>query len=177
MDFMFSRMFWGVVVMLLGLSIILNAVFKIHFPLFKTILALFLIYVGMKMLYGAIRPGYRNHEQSAVFGGSSFQPESIKDGEKFETVFGSQRIDLRNVQLQPGITAIDVDCVFGSQMIYIPSGVNIRVKGSSVFGSVKFPNGDQLSFGDRNFDEGRETDWPTLMIDADCVFGSITISR
>jgi predicted membrane protein len=177
MDFMFSKIFWGFVVIVLGISIILNAVFKVHFPFFKTILALFLIYVGVKILFGAFRPGYRTGEKEAVFSESSFNPVTLKDGEKFETVFGSQRVDLRNVTLSPGITAIDVNCVFGSQMILLPSGVNIRVRGSSVFGSIKFPNGDQLSFGDRKFDEGREAALPTLMIDSDCVFGSINISR
>ncbi len=52
MGFLASGVFWGSVIILFGISIILNSVFGISIPVFKIVLALILIYFGISILAG-----------------------------------------------------------------------------------------------------------------------------
>ena len=47
-----SGVFIGVLFLLIGISILLKVFFHIHFPVFRTLLAIFVIYLGIKMLIG-----------------------------------------------------------------------------------------------------------------------------
>lgn len=58
MEAMFaSKLFWGALVIIAGILIILGGVFKINIPIFRTLFALFLIYIGVHMLMGSFRNG------------------------------------------------------------------------------------------------------------------------
>ena len=47
MDFFFGGLFWGVLLILIGIGIILKVFFDINIPIFRTALALLLIYLGV----------------------------------------------------------------------------------------------------------------------------------
>ena len=51
MCFLFGGVFWGIVLVLLGLSIIVRIVFNIHFPFFRILFALIIIYFGLKAAF------------------------------------------------------------------------------------------------------------------------------
>lgn len=52
MNFLSSGLFWGLILVLLGLSVILKSVFHINIPLIKILLAILLIYWGITLLIG-----------------------------------------------------------------------------------------------------------------------------
>jgi predicted membrane protein len=176
MDFMFTKMFWGVLIMLLGLYVILNSVFKIQFPLFKVLLAFFLIFIGFRMLFSVFSGNSSTHkmEGHAIFSDSNQKIGELVNNSKYETVFGSQKIDLRETMIPETKSQISFSCVFGYQEVSLPKNANIRVKASAVFGSVNLPNGGKVSFGDYTYTNAKNELAPTLEIDADCVFGNIT---
>ena len=64
MEFLASGVFWGSVIILFGVSIILNAVFGISIPVFRVVLALILIYFGIKILAGG---AFHNDKKDAIF--------------------------------------------------------------------------------------------------------------
>lgn len=173
---MFTKMFWGVLIMLLGLYVILNSVFKIHFPLFKLLFACILIFIGFRMLFSIFSGNSNTHkmEGHAIFSDSQQKIATLVNDSKYETVFGSQKIDLRESVLPETRAQISFSCVFGSQVVRLPKNANIRVKASAVFGSVNLPNGGKVSFGDYTYTNAKNELAPTLEIDADCVFGNIT---
>lgn len=176
MDFMFTKLFWGVLIMLLGLYVILNSVFKIQFPLFKVILACFLIFIGFRMLFSIFNGNTATSklEGHALFSDSQQKVAELVDNSKYETIFGSQKIDLRESTFATTKSQISFSCFFGSQVVKLPKKANIRVKASAVFGSVNLPNGGKVSFGDYTYTNAKNELAPTLEIDADCVFGNIT---
>jgi predicted membrane protein len=174
MDFFFTRTFWGLLVMLIGVSIIVNGVFKINFPVFKVLLALFFLYMGFNILYGTFR-GSQANRNSVVFGESKVEPDQMGTFEKYDVVFSEQKIDLRNSTFQSDQSTIKLNCVFGSQKVYLPKGYKLNVKGSSVFGSIQFPDGSNVSFGDNIYKENEQSSLPTIKVDASVVFGEIQI--
>ena len=46
-------LFIGILIILLGLSIIINVIFHIHIPIFKILFGLFLIFIGLKIIFGS----------------------------------------------------------------------------------------------------------------------------
>jgi predicted membrane protein len=176
MDFMFTKMFWGVLIMLLGLYVVLNSVFKIHFPLFKLLLACALIFVGFRMLFSIFSGNSTssNAASHAIFSDSQQKVAELINNTEYETVFGKQKIDLREATFPTNKSQINFSCVFGSQIVKLPKNANVRVKASAVFGSVNLPNGGKVSFGDYTYTNAENTLAPTIEISADCVFGNIT---
>jgi len=51
--------------------------------------------------------------------------------------FGSAVIDFSDAILAPGLTVVDVSCVFGSVVIVIPDGLQIEVAASALLGAVE----------------------------------------
>jgi predicted membrane protein len=176
MEILSSRVFWGAVIILLGLSIILNAVFRINFPFLKVLFSLIIIYIGFSLLLGSFgRKGVRfsGNETSSVFGNAHILVDEANLARKYSTVFGSQVIDL--TELNPTSDQnISFDAVFGSQRVIVPKRQKVRIKGSSAFGSVRLPSGGDVVFGDQIYThEGDSGSTYTLHIDGDAVFGSI----
>mgnify|MGYP003990967287 FL=1 len=60
MPFLFSGLFWGVMLVLFGASMILRAVFNLDIPIFRIIFALVIIYFGVKLLLG--RQSFKSDE-------------------------------------------------------------------------------------------------------------------
>ena len=52
MGFVFSEVFWGIFLIIIGLIIVVKVVFGINIPLMRIILALLLIYIGVSYLTG-----------------------------------------------------------------------------------------------------------------------------
>ncbi len=176
MDILFSRVFWGVIVLLIGLSIILGAFFKINFPFFRVVISLILIYFGFQMLIGAFtnRGSWGSNDSVAVFSGAQHAPNNEDLRREYSAIFGSQIINLSQLRLNEDHN-VEVNAIFGSAKIMVSKQQPFRIKGSAAFGSVKMPNGGETVFGDQNM-SNTEGDAPgTLWIDANAVFGGVEI--
>ena len=47
-----AGVFWGALLIVIGLTLIIRFVFNVDFPVFRVILALFIIYIGLRILIG-----------------------------------------------------------------------------------------------------------------------------
>jgi len=172
MGFLTSGVFWGVVLILLGLSVVVKAVFHIDIPLFRILFALVVIYLGVRVLvggFGGIRSGH-----SVVFGESDMRPaEGVND---YKVVFGQGALDLSGEAAPASVRRLEFKTVFGSGRLILPRDVPVRVKVSAAFGNARFPNGGNVAFGDHVYQsdawsEGR----PGFEIEATVVFGELVI--
>lgn len=127
MNFLFGPAFWGILICLFGLSLILNE-FHLHIPLVKIFIAIIIIMFGVKLLVGgscSIRTsGIRT---SSHLGGSA----------EYSAVFSSQTIDLTN--LSPDSKPLDINAVFGTAYVELPDDIDFEFEPTSVFGSVELP--------------------------------------
>lgn len=178
MDFLFSRLFWGGVIILFGLSIILNAVFKINIPLFKIIFALVIIYFGVSMLVGSFKGKNNGDKATDVFSSSTIKADASSLSNEYSVVFGSQVVDLTDITDGADKT-VEVSTVFGSQKVYINENTKVRVKANSVFGSITLPDNNSVSFGDYTYNQQPESTLSAgiLFIEANAVFGDIKVYK
>jgi predicted membrane protein len=170
------KVFWGVVIVFIGLYMIFNGLFKFNFPVFKIILSVVIIYFGFKLLFGSFgknnfdKPG----EYNAVFSSRNFNVSNISENSEFNIVFGNSRIDLRNTGFNKSDLDLEINSVFGNTTVFLPKTVDCKIKGSAVFGSVITPDGSMASFGDTKYlnEQNHST---KLNIEANAVFGRVEL--
>jgi cell wall-active antibiotic response 4TMS protein YvqF len=167
---------WGILLVLVGFGLIIKVVFNVDFPLFKIIFALFIIYLGLKLLFGSfnIDFNFRGNANDVIFAESVFF--DIDDREEYNIVFGKGVFDLRDYNLLPGKNKLKVNTLFAGTKIILPKDISVRIKAESVFGNSSLPDGSNTGFGStyytsENFDESKDH----LVIYTDVVFGGVDI--
>ncbi len=132
--FIFSRAFWGIVVILIGLSIVLNAIFKINLPIFKILIALFFIYIGVRMLMG-VGGVNQSIKTKSVFSQQKIEIKNLEN-KSFKAVFSDQTLDLSHIKLSSS-DAIEVDAVFSSVELILPAEAKVVLMPENVMSSIK----------------------------------------
>jgi hypothetical protein len=166
----FSGIFWGVVLILLGIGVIVNITLKTRIPFFRIFFAILLIYIGISALIGPRwRPHHRRWERRSrvlVTGPS----------EKHDILFGDGEIDLTGIQVSGQTVRAEVDVVFGRGLVRLNPDVPTRVEVSSAFAEAKLPDGSRIAMGDHVWrSPGLDESKPHLAVEADVVFGSMEI--
>lgn len=171
-----AGIFWGLLLILIGIGIVIRVVFNVHFPIVKFIIAFFFIFIGIRMLIGNFNTwDNRGDDHTTVFSESKIEGVEEKFKE-YNVIFGSSEIDLRNVDLSNGSKEIEINTVFGETEIKIDQSTPIRIKAEAVFASAKLPNGNAASFGTATYEsENFEKDTNHIYIKSDVVFGNFVV--
>lgn len=173
MGFLFSGLFWGLVVVLAGLSIILNVAFNVKIPFFRILFGLVLIYIGLSLVIGT-RLRVRT-QRTTVFDDRTM--EVTKAGE-YNVIFSRSTVDLSGITLKPGRNKVEVNTVFGSGTLVLDPKVPTRLHVSAAFAGARLPDGNVISFGDYNWKSDSLSDTvPHLDIEASVVFGGLEVKN
>ena len=171
MNWLCSGTFWGVVLVIWGLSVILNAVFHLNIPVFRIILGLVIIYVGLRMLLGwSFSPGRNSAAMTSVtFNGT-------EPGKDYSVAFGSAVVDLTKVELDKPDTTATVNVSFGNATIKVDPKACVRVEATSAFGAAVMPDGNSSAFGDTVWESHpRKANEKRLIVKAHVVFGRLEV--
>ncbi len=131
-------LFWGLFLLAMGTSIIVNVIFGISIPVLKIFIAGFLIYLGVKMLMPAsYKKEWRcfyscNNNKCAL-------EESI-DGDRYTVRFGTSTLDLNSLATITEEKTVSVNTQFANVTVLLPAQVPVRVKSNISFGSVQLPS-------------------------------------
>lgn len=175
MGFLSSGVFWGAVVILLGLSIILKEVFHIHIPVFRVLLGVFLLYLGARIIAGGFGRNWGSGD-SAVFGNAHMKYDS--DKRDYSIVFGSGTIDLTNVRSVIENRKIEVNVVFGNGMVRINDSIPLVIKSSTAFGATIMPNNNSAAFGETRYTSPSYVEGqPHLTLETNAVFGKVEVVK
>jgi len=172
-----SSLFWGVILIIIGLSLVVKVVFNIDFPIFKIVVAFIFIYIGLKIMLGGnfrFFHDYRN-KTDVVFGETKFN--KADHGTEYNVVFSKGNFDFRDVELKPeGPTRININTVFGDAEVIIKRDMPVQIKVDAAFSGAHLPNGNTTSFGSTIYSsDSLDTSKPYLEIDADVVFGGLHV--
>lgn len=171
-----AGMFWGILLILIGLGIVIRVVFNIDFPIVKFIIAFFFIFLGIKILLGNFNFWHARHDENTTMFGERRIEGLDAEHKEYNVIFGSNVIDLRDIDLSQGSKEVEIAVIFGSSDIKINEKTPVKIKAESVFGSAQMPNGNTASFGSTQYKtESFSKDTNYLYIKADVVFGGIQI--
>ena len=172
MGFVFSGVFWGVILILLGVSIVLNVVFGVKIPLFRIVFALVLIYLGIRMLTGL--PFWRKTPNAAVFEDKRIEAAGASD--RYDVVFGKGVIDLTKLEVKDRPVKIEATTAFGSSVIIIDPAVSAKIKVTSAFAGARMPDGNVIVFGEYTYKTpGLKNAANYVLLEATVVFGGMEI--
>ncbi|MBN2812589.1 MAG: hypothetical protein JXQ80_00860 [Bacteroidales bacterium] len=168
-------LFWGVLLILIGLAAIFKVLFDVN--IFGVLFALFLIFVGVSMLMG--KPWMfkiNRDEKQTMFEDRTvtIQPE---DNSEYNVIFGRTVYDFRNIQFTDNEPIrVKINTVFGNSVIRINPNTPVRIKSDAVFAGASMPDGNTVAFGSIQY----ATDTASralnqLIIDAPVVFGALQV--
>jgi hypothetical protein len=165
--------FWGVLLIALGVWFIVRRYVPVHIPAIRIIVAVLLVYVGIRVL---VHGPFVHDRNTMVFGQSTmqFSPDHGKD---YNVIFSTSTVDLSGVTLSGSPVRTQVNVVFGNATLRLNPSVPARVSMSSAFGTVEAPNGRSVAFGDTVYTTASYKDGaPALEVHATAVFGRLLIT-
>ena len=168
----------GVLVVLLGISILARVVFNVEIPLFRTAVALIILFIGVRIIVGAWWPAkdVRAGEGSAVFAGQVFTPTETADTHlKYSVVFGTGTVDLTHLTAEGPTRSVQVDTIFGQSLIEVDPSIPYRVEASSAFGEARLPDRQAAVFGSATYQPTDQAAPPHLVVKVTVVFGQATV--
>ena len=171
MSFISTGIFWGVVIILFGLSILLREVFHVHIPFVKILFGVILVYLGVRMIAGGL---WRKTNNTAVFGDAAMQYDDRHDD--YDIIFGSGTIDLFKMETPAQNKKVEVSVVFGNGTLIINDSIPMKIEMNSVFGSSVLEDKRINAFGKTyNKTSAYKEGQPYVMLETNVVFGRLTI--
>ncbi|MGO9412682.1 MAG: hypothetical protein ACLQCB_18290 [Spirochaetia bacterium] len=162
--------FWGVLLIAVGVWFILRRFVPFHVPVVRLIVAVLFVYVGIRVLVGG---PFMNRPQPFL---ESHQRYTAGWDRDYNIIFGSGDVDLTDVRLGAGDLRTHVNVVFGSGVLKIDPALPVRIDMSAAFGTVEGPDGRSVSFGDTVYTSPSYKDGaPALVVQAAAVFGKLVV--
>jgi hypothetical protein len=167
--------FWGLVLILIGLSIIFRIVFDVN--LFRIIIAALIILFGIRILVGkSWMPERSEKEHDTIFSDRNYD-EIPKDKTEYNVLFSKAVYDFtRQDSTVHEPVRIKINVIFGAAIIKINPDMPVRIKSEAVFGGSRMPDGNTVAFGSINYcTRSFSENTPYLYIESNVVFGGIEI--
>ena len=127
-----AGIFWGAFLLLLGIALIIKVVFQVEFPVFKVVVGIFLVLIGLKVLFGrTVFPSHHFEPEETIFSERTYEnPES---GKEYTVLFAKGVYDFTNVDLSKESFHTKISTVFGGTQIIVPRDVPVRISADAVF--------------------------------------------
>lgn len=166
--------FWGIFLILAGLALLVKVIFNIEFPLFRVLAGIFLILLGLKIIFGEFILWPFKSGDNEIF----FSTEKIYASdamlEEYHIIFSHTTFDLGEMRYPDMKTDLRFNNIFSGNKVYLPPGIPVKIKVDAVFAGVKMPGRNTPVFGRGTYNsEGFDPDLPHLNITANVVFGNI----
>lgn len=180
MRVIFSRFFWGLLLILFGVGLILERIFDLDLPLWRIFWSIVLIALGIGIILPHDRKWKDELKRNAEEGDIVFEEARIEGDEsknKYDVVFGKAVIDLTKLAKPSKNRKIEINTVFGSAIAKTNQNLPIKIKVTSAFGEATLPNGRSTAFGDSYYEtKAYDPKKPAIFIEANVVFGKLEIN-
>jgi hypothetical protein len=167
--------FWGIILVIVGLSIIFRIIFDVN--LFRVLIAVLLILLGIKILVG--NKGIFSFSQAkndVIFSEKIFSG-TPNNRTEYNVLFGKSVFDFRDIDFRDEENIrIKINTIFGAAEVKINENSPVKIKVGAAFAVAKMPNGNTVAFGSsqyvsNTYDASRNY----LYIDANTMFGGLEV--
>ena len=168
-------LFWGIVLIVIGISIIFRVVFDVN--IVRVSIGILLIFFGIKVLVG--KKMFNSSEGKDVYFSERKITEVADGNNEYNVICGKAVYDLRDFKLTDTSKAkIELNAICGGAVLIINPELPVKIKAEAVFGNVVLPNNNSTSFGSLDYTSGNKNDnGSVLNIKASAVFGNIDIKH
>lgn len=185
---------WGTLLIIFGVSLLINVIFGIHLPLGRIFLGLLLLYFGIQIITGYSKKqswacGAYCRQSSSTCNTCCGKSDIKVDAQtlntdstplEYSTVFGSACIDLTDLSLDAlrnkgATTFISINTVFGKTELKLNKNVPVQIIGKCSFGKTSFPDNTMITFGTHTYLSHGQSEAPLVIIQTNTVFGDLEI--
>jgi predicted membrane protein len=172
-------LFWGIVLILVGLSLIVKIVFNIDFSIMRILFAFLFIYLGIRIFIGKdFRLFHDNKDGNSII----FSERTIKgvdDGKEYNVIFAGGKFDLSEMAIPDSqVVHIKLNTIFGGSLVIVNPDIPIQIDSNTAFGGTKMPNGNTSAFGSLNYEnDSAKVSKPRLIIETNTVFGGLQVKN
>ena len=167
--FLFNPVFWGILLIFIGLSFLINTLLPIKIPVFSILISLVFIYFGVKLIRGNYSILKTNNLN--IFGSHKLVFDT--EFNEYSNVFGETLLDLSQIKLTENIN-LEINCLFGEFKIKLPEGVNYFIDSNTVLGKTSIFEKSTDGFGSQKYNSTNfEQNKPVLHIVSKVVLGNI----
>ena len=168
--------FIGILLILVGISIIIRIIFNIDIPVFKIFIALIFLYIGIRLLTGDFSMCHVKSGENAIFFGETYFKGVPKDNE-YTIVFGYAKIDLTEENNLLETQKIKINTIFGGSELVIKESQPVRIKADAAFASARLPGNKETAFGTVNYEsDGLNKEQGFFDIELGVVFGGFKVN-
>lgn len=161
--------FWGILLIVIGLSIILKVAFQID--IIRFVVAIFFILIGIKMLTGIVINDHQTRNRDAFFSNPRY---NNLDQKEYNLVFGRNVFDLKDLTSDElSSKQVQINTVFGASFVRLSPDIPVKIKANVIFGHVQMPDKTRVYFGTGNYHSKDSMADEALLIEANVVFGKI----
>ena len=173
MGFLFSGIFWGVVVVVMGLLLILKAM-GVHIPVGKIFFGLLFVYIGISMIFWSF--GGCRSKNKMMF--NDYKIEADGKQQDYNIMFGRGDIDLSKIAVKEKDVNIKMSVVFAEGNMFLNPEVPAKVRITSAFGGAVAPDGTNIAFGEYIYKNSKYKEGASaLLVDVKVVFGGGKITE
>ncbi len=133
----------GWILLGIGVVFLIPDIIDISYPIRRLFWPVLLILIGVFIIIRSFNPNTSGKsitgtdfiDDLAIFGGGDkvITSDNFKGG-RVTAIFGGSKIDFKNSKLAPGKNVIDVFFMFGGSTIIVPENWNVKVDVVSIFG-------------------------------------------
>lgn len=169
-----AGLFWGLILIAIGVSIIFKVVFDIS--VMRVVVAVMFILIGVKILVGKRAINISATEEDVIFGEQNYT-EFPTTSKEYNTIFGKSVFNFNDAAIPTDKSLnLEFNTIFGHSEIILPPGLPVRIKADAVFGSAKLPNDNTAVFGSASYmSEHDSTATTFITIKSSTVFGNTEI--
>jgi predicted membrane protein len=172
-----AAIFWGSILIVIGIALLIKVVFNVDFPIFKVLVAFLFFYLGIRILLGSFGLfNFHTGPNEVVFGEKLYSAPF--EHSEYNVIFSKGMFDFRNVDLSKGTQNYKVSTVFGGSQIKINKDMPVRIVADAVFAGAELPDGNTAVFGNSTYTSNSyNPDSASLNIKVDVVFGGVQVLR
>lgn len=165
--------FWGVLLIILGLCAIFKTIFHINISLFRIGFALLIIYIGLSMLFK--ESPWRAERNTVLFDNRVLV---LEEEDEYNVIFGRGLFDLTTLPSDNRARRITLNVVFGEGVIKIKRDAPLTIKVNSVFSGARLPDGNRITMGEYIYRSGEKTEnKERVLVEVNVVFGSLVFNE
>ncbi|MGE3063456.1 MAG: hypothetical protein AB7T10_07485 [bacterium] len=166
----FSGFFWGVILISAGVLMVIKNLLHLNIPIFKLLLGIFFVYLGISMLAGGFS---HSEEKEIIFSSGTMTVSGEQDD--YNVIFGTGTVDFTSLTPCDTVRTYKVNVIFSSAEIIINPSIPVEIKSSAVFASAQLSDSKRVSFGSKDYATAPDSLSKTVIIEANAVFGSIDV--
>jgi predicted membrane protein len=172
-----AAIFWGSILIVIGISLLIKVVFNIDFPIFKILVAFLFFFIGIRILLGSFGVfNFQTGPNDVIFSEKLYS--APYEHSEYNVIFSKGVFDFRNVDLSSGTQNIKISTVFGGSQIKISDDMPVKINADAVFAGAELPDGNTAVFGNSSYtSKSFNPDSAYLNIKVDVVFGGVQVLR